>query len=336
MNSLCHSLDEKLNRGFTWLGEHPLRLFAGGAVLFVVVAVPVYMYLASPPPYFPTDEVISVEEGEGLSAIASSLHTKNVIRSPFFFRSVISMLGGEKSVVAGDYYFEEPMSSFHVARRLIAGHYNMKTRVVTIPEGYNIFEMAKRFDEELLDFDVIEFLHYARHKDGRLFPDTYELEPTISPERLVGTMHATFNARIKEIGEEINEFGKPLDEVIIMASILEREAYKTEDRRRIADVLWRRLEIGMPLQVDAAFSRINGRNTYELTKDDLATDGPFNTYTRTGLPPWPIGNPGLDAILAAVTPIETNSLFFLADRSGNTYFSETFEEHVRKKGLYVN
>ncbi|MEX1027472.1 MAG: endolytic transglycosylase MltG [Candidatus Paceibacterota bacterium] len=335
MRLLVQSILTRLRRAVSWLGFHPRYLIGGGAGLTAVVALGVFFYIASPPPHFPEDEIISVEEGTGLRAIAADLHRQGVVRSPFVFRSIVTMIGGTRGIIAGDYFFEQPLSAYSIATRVTQGQYNMKTRVVTIPEGYTVYQMAKRFDEELLDFDIIAFLRAAGPKEGRLFPDTYELQPTIRADKLVDLMHATFNTRIKEIGEEIKEFGKPLDEVIIMASILEREAHISEDRRKIADVLWRRIEIGMPLQVDVTFARVNGKNSYQLTSADLETDDPFNTYTRIGLPPGPIGNPGLDALLAAVTPIESDNLFFLADRTGTTYFSETFEEHIRKKNLYV-
>jgi UPF0755 protein len=300
-----------------------------------VVGLAGFIYLTTPPLHFLTNDIVTIEEGDGLSSISASLHTKGIVRSPLIFRFVITILGDERSIVEGDYYIEKPLNVFQVADRLTHGYYNMETRIVTIPEGHSIHEIAERFEDELLDFDVISFLKIARHKEGRLFPDTYELQPTISEEDLVEKMYSTFNSRIQEIGDEIDAFGRPLDEVIIMASILEREARRMVDRRRIAGVLWRRIEVDMPLQVDAVFSRVNGKNTYQLTALDLTTDSPFNTYTRKGLPPGPIGNPGLDSILAAVTPIESDNLYFLSDRSGVMYFSETFEEHVRKKHLYV-
>jgi len=121
-----------------------------------------------------------------------------------------------------------------------------------------------------------------------------------------------------------------------MASLLEEEAPGHKDRRIIAGILWKRIKKGMPLQVDAAFSRVNGKNTYELTTKDLIDDSPFNTYTNKGLPPAPITNPGLSSIKAALNPIESTYWYYLSDRSGNFYYSATLEEHQRKKERYVN
>ena len=130
-------------------------------------------------------------------------------------------------------------------------------------------------------------------------------------------------------------FNKPLDDVVVMASLLEKEANEFKDRRKIAGVLWKRLEIGMPLQVDATFVYFLGKNTFELTLADLQTESPYNTYINKGLPPTAIANPGLDSLRAAVTPDENDYFFYLADYDGVTHFSETYAEHLRKKRKYL-
>ena len=121
-----------------------------------------------------------------------------------------------------------------------------------------------------------------------------------------------------------------------MASILEKEARKREDREIISGILWKRIEIGMALQVDAPFVYYNGKGTYNLTTKDLKTDSPYNTYTRKGLPVGPIGNPGIDSILAAIYPKSSPYLFYLSDRDGNIYYSANFEKHKKNKILYIN
>jgi UPF0755 protein len=127
-----------------------------------------------------------------------------------------------------------------------------------------------------------------------------------------------------------------LKDSIIMASILENEARTTESRKIIAGILWKRLYLGMPLQVDSTFSYINGKNTYDLTLDDLKINSPYNTYLYKGLPPGPISNPGLDAINDAIYPTKTPYLYFLSSKSGDMYYAKTFEEHKRNKELYLN
>ena len=120
-----------------------------------------------------------------------------------------------------------------------------------------------------------------------------------------------------------------------MASLLEEEAATLEDRQIIAGILWRRMAAGMPLQVDAVFPYIIGKNSFELTTNDLKTDSPYNTYTNRGLPPGPITNPGLDSILAAVTPQKTSYVYYLSDHDGNFHYSTTYEQHLQAKAKYL-
>ena len=121
-----------------------------------------------------------------------------------------------------------------------------------------------------------------------------------------------------------------------MASILEKEAQNFENMRAVASILWKRLAIGMPLQVDATLQYAIGKNTYELTTKDLATTSPYNTYTNRDLPPTPIANPGIDSIRAAIDIKPTKYLYYLTDKKGNFYFAETHEKHVLNKQKYLN
>ena len=136
--------------------------------------------------------------------------------------------------------------------------------------------------------------------------------------------------------DAIKKSGRTQDEILTMASILEKEASKIKDRQQIAGVLWHRIDVGMPLQVDAVFPYIIGKNTFELTREDLAVDSPYNTYKYKGLPPGPIGNPGLDSILAAATPIKSKYVFFLSDKQGNFHYAVTYAQHLVNKAKYLD
>ena len=127
-----------------------------------------------------------------------------------------------------------------------------------------------------------------------------------------------------------------MNEVIIMASIIEDEANGTlESKRIVSGILWKRLRLEMPLQVDAPFQYYNGKNSYTLTKEDLKEDHEYNTYTNKGLPPTAITNPGIDSIRAAITPTKTDYLYFLSDKKGNMYYAKNFEEHKINRELYL-
>ena len=121
-----------------------------------------------------------------------------------------------------------------------------------------------------------------------------------------------------------------------MASIIEDEANGTlESKRIVSGILWKRIRMEMPLQVDAAFQYYNGKNSYTLTKEDLAEDHEYNTYTNKGLPPTAITSPGIDSLRAAITPTQTEYLYFMSDKRGNMYYAKTFEQHKLNRELHL-
>lgn len=295
-----------------------------------IVCIALYVHLIAPPETFPLRVIVTIEEGETLSEIANDLEQRGLIQSSETFK-MFAILRLEESAMAGDYFFEEPLSVFTIAGRIARGEYGLNPIRVTIPEGLMNSQMTEILSLRLgEDFDTELFLELAADKEGYLFPETYFFLPNVTPEAVIETLEDTFEERIAELDREISSFGRTVDEVVVMASILEEEARLFEDRREVASVLWKRIEIGMPLQVDAAFQKVDeaeGRNTYELTREDLRAESPFNTYVNPGLPPAPITNPGFNALKAAVTPIDNEYLFYVSDRQGNLYYAETFEEH---------
>jgi UPF0755 protein len=302
----------------------------------VLLAGALYVGFVTPPQKFPLGSVVTVSEGKTLTDIANELKEQRVIRSPFFFRTLISIIADENLVIAGDYFFGTKKTIFVIAKRLTNGNYGLEPERITIPEGLTAAETAKLLAKRLRKLDARAFIKAAEGKEGYLFPDTYFFLPSIKAEEIVRVMERNFHTQVSELAPEIEEFGKPLHEVLTMASLIEEEARRYETRRRISGILWSRLNIDMPLQVDAVFLYINGKNTYELTLDDLDDSSPYNTYKYTGLPPGPITNPGLASIRAAINPEKTDYLFYLADRRGNTYYAETFDGHKRNRVLYLN
>jgi UPF0755 protein len=149
-------------------------------------------------------------------------------------------------------------------------------------------------------------------------------------------MEQNFYHRIEPLEGLIADFGKPLDEVLTMASLLEKEARTPVSRRTIAGILWNRIDANMPLQVDAVFGYIKKGDIYSPKFSDLKVDSPYNTYKYKGLPPGPIANPSLASIRAAVTPIESSYLFYLSDRGGRMHYSTAYSQHLRYKRMYLN
>lgn len=304
------------------------------AFLVALVAGCFYVYVRIPPISFPVGKIFTVSSGESLQNITENLYDSNIIRSKIIFRTTVILLGGEKRVIAGDYLLDKKEGPTDLAYRLTNGKFHLDVSKITIPEGWNIFEIGDYLEKQLINFNRKHFIALARSKEGYLFPDTYFVSPTIKSEDLVERMVNNFNEKIKQVPGIATTTYKTKD-LVIMASIVEREARTTESRRTIAGILWKRLKIGMPLQVDSSFDYINGKGTFELTAEDLKIDSPYNTYVNKGLPPGPIGNPGVNAIWSTINPTQTKYLYFLTGRDGKMYYAQTFEEHVKNKQKYL-
>lgn len=308
-----------------------IALIAAGSI-----AISLYIYIVRPPDNFPLGTLVTIEEGDTTNDVAASLERDGVVRSGDALRFLIVLLGNEKDVHAGDYLFKEPRDLFSIVRTISIGAYGLDPMKIRVPEGATTKEMALIFGSRLLRFSREEFLSQAKPMEGYLFPDTYYFLPNATEALVLRTMRQNFDSRTVEIDAEIKASGKPLNDIVTMASLLEREARIMRDRRMIAGVLWNRLDKGMLLQVDAAFLYTLGKGTYQLTTADLKSDSPYNTYRYRGLPPSPIGSPSLNSILAAVTPIKHDYLYYLADRYGVTHYSKTYAEHLRYKRKYID
>lgn len=300
------------------------------------IALISYVFLFAPPPQFPVGNLIAVTEGASAKEAGMLLEEQGVVRSGTAFSIAVTILGADRGVRAGDYLFKEPRSLFSVARAITTGAFGLEPVKIRVPEGATTREMAKLFAAQLQRFNEERFLEIAQPEEGFLFPDTYFFLPNADETIVFKAMRQNFDTNIAALAGEIETFGKPLREVVIMASLLEKEAFNAQDRRMIAGVLWRRIKIDMALQVDAAFLYSLGRTTFDLTNADLQDKSdPYNTYANKGLPPGAIGSPSLSSLKATVTPIDQGYLFYLADRNHVTYYSKTYEEHLRKKALYI-
>lgn len=296
----------------------------------------VYFGLYQPSDFFPVRTVITIPEGSTLQGIAATLEAAQVIRSDLAFITYVMVEGGANRLQAGDYYFDHKLSLGEVADRLITGQYGLTPLTITIPEGATTYQMADIFAKKLDRFDPVTFLTLAQEKEGYLFPDTYQFLPNADASTVLDLMERTFYSHLTDLEPDIAKFGHPVHEVVTMASLLEKEATDFEQKRTIAGVLWHRLEIGMPLQVDAVFGFIKRSDTFSPRYSDLKVESPYNTYQNGGLPPGPIGNPGLDSIRAAVTPVETDALFYLHGRDGTLHASRTYKEHLANKRSFLD
>src|SRR3989338_3386036 len=334
-------LEELFDKGHGLLGRLGERwdLHANRRTLIILVVIGAlttffYLRVIQPPDAFPLNQLVAVPAGQSLGEVAQAIEDAEVVRSALALEVVVKLLGNERNVHAGDYLFKEPLDIFSVAHKLAVGAYGLEPTRVRIHEGATTKEMAALLDKQFERFDADNFLAQTRLQEGYLFPDTYFFLPNVTEDTVIQAMRQSFDAKIEPLLPQIASSTRSLSDIVIMASIIEREARNSADRRMISGVLWNRIARGMPLQVDVTFLYTIGKGTFQLTNKDLLTDSDYNTYIRKGLPPTAIGSPSLDSLDAAVNPTKNNYLYFLADHSGVTHFCKTYACQLANKARY--
>lgn len=303
------------------------------AIIFCIVLLSQFIFSA--PSLFPAKTSVTVSRGASLQSLAKELKEKNIIRSETVFQFFVILFGGEKRITPGEYYFEAPIPVYAVSYRIGEHLFGIQKIKVTFPEGLSNKEISDILKKKLTGFDSESFLQETEKLEGYLFPDTYFFFPNTSTEEIISVLKDTFKRKTNTLLSEKNNTVLSQKEVIILASILEKEARGLEEMRVVSGILQTRLEKRMPLQVDAPFVYLIGKGSSELTLLDLRSDHPYNTYTRTGLPPTPIGNPGLMAIEAVLYPTPSPYLFYLHGNDGTIRYARTFTEHKKNKSLYL-
>ncbi len=289
---------------------------------------------------------VTIPEGSGTGKIASILKSEGIIKYPTVFSKAAQKAGFDKKMKSGDFTFEPGMSYIDVMTELLAnGEGNIIK--VTIPEGYELSQILKRlaeagvvgeeeFSDALLkDYDY-RFLKDVPERENRLegylFPDTYNFKKDDTGENVIKIMLDNFDKHFKdEYYSRAEEINMSVDEIVTMASIIERETNSPNERKKVAGVFYNRLKKNMRLQSCATVQYALGERKPVLSVADTRIDSPYNTYTNYGLPAGPIASPGDSCIEAALYPEDTDALYFVLDSSGNHVFSQTYEEHIAAK-----
>jgi UPF0755 protein len=306
-----------------------------GAIFVLSVVFACYLFIV-PPARFPTGQLIELPEDASVGEMAAVLKQEGAVRSAFLFKVYARVTLQDRTLASGLYLFDRPLGLMGVVHRMATNRHGIVPHRVTLTEGMTVEDMARRLEAELPGFDGAAFRELASTSEGYLFPDTYFFMPQASPEETYARLASRFDERVESVRAEIEGSGRDIEDLVIMASLLEREAKTLEDKRVIAGILWTRLENDMPLQVDAVFGYMRGENGYEPTAEDLETESPYNTYLNTGLPPTPIANPGLESLLAAAQPEESEYVYYLTGRDGLMRYGRTFAEHKRNRELYLD
>ena len=286
--------------------------------LFVVLLFYGFLVLAK-------EEILfSVEKGQNMFQIGRNLEKERLIKNRFFFDFYVLITGNAKKLRAGEYFLSPSMGTREIAKKIIAG--DTATITLTIPEGWTLRQI-----EERLGFKLP-----GENLEGFLFPDTYRFPVKVSGEEVVKAMKENFDKKLtQELQEEIERQGKTIFEIVTMASLLEKEVKTKEDKELVSGILWKRLENGIPLQVDATITYITGKKTAKVSVEDTQIDSPYNTYKYPGLPSGSIANPGLESIQASVYPESSEYWYYLSTPDGETIFSKNLQEHNTAKTEYL-
>jgi UPF0755 protein len=305
------------------------RFLTGIVLLLLLVPVGFLMLnvLRQAPQNFPISTPIVIEPGTSTKEIATILKNSGVIRSELLFKATLVYTYKGQFAKAGTYTFETPQDVETVIQKLIAGDFNHDLITLTLIEGEDVRTIAKKANSLLTEFNEETFLELALPSEGTLFPETYFIPKDYTAEELFTLLTNTFTEKINTFENDILNLSLTINEIVILASIIEREANTKESMAMVSGILQNRLAIGMALQVDATMEYVINKPLSELTPEDLEIDSPYNTYLYPGLPPTPIGNPGLDAIYAAIHPKKSTYLFYITGSDGEFYYAENFDQH---------
>jgi len=291
--------------------------------------------------YFPLEEnsttqkVVNIPSGTNAKEIVDVLEKNEIIRkNNYAFRILIKLSKLEDKLKFGEYSLSSSMNMLQILDKLVKGEVILYK--ITIPEGYNGTQIAELLDnKEIAEKETFLKLLRDREKslEGYLFPDTYEVPKQYGAENMVKVMLSNFNqiAIENKFSDKAEEIGFSLNEIIILASIIEKEAKISEEKSKVSSVFHNRLEKSMKLQSCATIQYILGEPKEKLDESDLKIDSPYNTYLYKGLPPGPICNPGLDSIMAVLEPAEEDYLYFVLGENGRHIFSKTYQEHLKNK-----
>jgi len=325
--------------------EHLVRkrnLFTIGTSCLIVLAL-VFLYIFFYPLPWGINKkntFVIVEKGDNLRKISQKLNSSGVeVNSPILSLSS-KLLGIDRRIIPGRYDFQKGITLSRLLRKFYKNE--VSGIEVTIPEGYNLNQIASLLKREI-GLDSMLFVKTAadtslirrlgldsRNLEGFLFPDTYKLFWKMNPEKTIELMVDEFKKNIDiSFLLQLRNFNFSLSQLVTLASLVESEARIDQERPLISAVYHNRLKIGMPLQCDPTVIYALGGLDRPLNHSDLDVNSPYNTYKHPGLPPGPINNPGKASILAALFPANVNYLYFVAKGDGSHIFSIDLEEHNR-------
>jgi UPF0755 protein len=292
--------------------------------------------------------VFAVQKGWSDDQIASALKKLGIIRSSYFFRFYAILSLKHSSLQAGEYNLSPKMSVYQIAGKMAQGDIIRDTAVIL--EGWDITDIGKYLESKGIctqdyfisltkkdysaEFSFLKDKPKSLSLEGYLFPDTYEIGKGETCDGILSSMLENFEKKLTPalVAETENQ-GKSIFDIVTMASLIEKEVRIIADKKIVSGILWKRIAIGMPLQLDSTVNYVTGKSDASVLIKDTKINSPYNTYKYYGLPKGPISNPGIESITAAIYPTKTKYLYYLSD--GKTIFSETLEQHNAAKAKYL-
>jgi peptidoglycan lytic transglycosylase G len=325
------------------LNQHQKRLIWGGSTLLALILIMLGgLFYFSTGPGGNEDTIVLIPPKSGTSLIGRKLQTAGVVRNAKVFRVYAVLTGKARKLRAGEYAFPPKASLRQVTDKLVNG--KVVEHAVTIPEGFTLTQIAEVLEKRgLVSAEAFREIGTdlaitakwdvpGTTLEGFLFPDTYKFTKGMSAKQIAKRMVNRFNQKVNtELRLAAKAQGLSLLQFITMASIIEREVRAKPEQAVVASIFYNRIQKRKRLESCATVLYAQGRISGSLSLEDLYFKSPYNTYRRRGLPPGPIGNPGLSAIRAAAYPEKTEYLFFVVRPDGTHVFSKTFAEHKRAK-----
>ncbi|HUY11129.1 MAG TPA: endolytic transglycosylase MltG [Candidatus Dormibacteraeota bacterium] len=312
-----------------------LRFVASVIALAVILALSYALYALNFDRSLPVGKSdFIITPGSDFTQIVDELTAKGVTNHPLLLRALARIRGVEGSIDAGEYLLPAHLSTTELLDRLRVG--GRASVWVTIPEGFTDRQIARRLQESGVGAAApFERAFKRDHREGFLFPDTYLVPVGATPAAVEAEMLARFQQELpRDAKARASALHVSLLGAITVASMIEREAMLERERPLIASVIYNRLRIGMPLQIDATIEYVLPHHRSALTFADLRIASPYNTYLHRGLPPGPIANPGRASIEAALHPAQTDFLYYVAKGDGSHAFAATLAEHIANVARY--
>jgi len=278
------------------------------------------------------NSIFVINKGTAIRQVGNDLKEQGFIKDPVIFFLYVKKKGIDTGIQAGSYRLSPSMTLQQVMDTLQHGTIDVW---VTIPEGFRAEEIAEVLEDTLISYQP-EWVDKLKQNEGYLFPDTYLIPTEADIDSVISIMRNNFNTKVESIGLDPQS---NLNEIVIIASLIEREAITDNEKFIISSVIDNRLNAGMGLDIDATLQYIKGKSNGNWwtvpTGEERQINSPYNTYRNAGLPPGPISNPGIVAIEAAMNPSKSPYFFYIHDREGNIYFAENLNEHNENVNRYL-